>query len=193
MTEHLPHPHTPEQERLLSTSAIGSRVESSPWSEARPSWSARADDLPEEGGRAAVMATFRHQTKTEKGSGPREHLRGTRRRNRRPTPTSRRSNALRLCEEHLADQCDALTSRATRHELGEKRARRKNQRLGKSILGGRHSFGRRPSRKPLDPRHRGGDVLTASGLQLLTYREPEGAFEREDLELGGHPATEPRT
>lgn len=61
----------------------------------------------------------------------------------------------------------------------EKKARRRHQRLGKSILAAAatHTVGDLLESRWI--RGLGAGLLVASGLQLLTYREPEGAFELE--------------
>lgn len=69
----------------------------------------------------------------------------------------------------------------------EKRARRKHQRLGKTIVAAAatQTLGDLLENRPI--RALGAGLLVASGLQLLTYSEPEGAFEPESHQPRKHP------
>jgi hypothetical protein len=74
--------------------------------------------------------------------------------------------------------------------LAETKARRRHQRLGKTILAAAatRAVGDLIANRWI--RGLGGGLLVASGFQLLTYKEPEGAFERGGDSPAGHPMPE---
>ncbi len=67
-----------------------------------------------------------------------------------------------------------------------KRARARHKALGKTILAAALAQVVRDLTDSQWIRATGGTLLIAAGLQLLTYREPEGAFEATDRAALGH-------
>lgn len=67
------------------------------------------------------------------------------------------------------------------------RAKSKHERLGRTILAGAALQAVGDLSRFRYPRAAGAVLMTAAGLQLLAYREPQGAYD-DDLALGPHDA-----
>lgn len=207
MSERVPHPHTPEQERLFSNAghwieggiitAGGALMlrdavsDSDTYGEVSSKVLAGAGALL---GFGLVAGSFHHGgplTFFRADHQQREHLEmaalltgGS--------LASRFGRIGRLLSGAGLARIGQMFLAHEQHGTGwaEKKARRRHQRLGKTILAAAATNTVGDLFESRWIRCQGAGLLVASGLQLLTYREPEGAFEPGSERVTEHPVSE---
>jgi hypothetical protein len=195
MTEQIPHPHTPEQERLLSNighwveggiiTAGGALLMRDAFEDRDPYGDHASKVLAGAGaflGVGLVAGSFHH-------GGPVTFFRLDRQQRQHlemaglltaGSLASRFRRIGRLLSGASTARIGQMFLVHEQHGTGwaERKAWRRHRRLGKTILAAAATRAVGDLLESRWIRGLGAGLLVASGLQLLTYKEPEGAFER---------------